>query len=148
MNWPKIRRDYYENFVLSVSGTGFEFKKHATPNTVFDWFKTKLETKKRTSAQNRALHLYFNQLSDQLNSAGYTFTNFLGIELSFTPELIKESIWKPTMQEMFNIKSTTKLTTEMINQLITVFSKHFGERSIYVEFPNWQIFLNKMDGYL
>jgi len=136
MNWDQIRRQFHEE------SEGLEIT-YSIKNDIVNWFKEKTNTKKRTNPQNAALHLYFTMLADQLNNAGYTFTNYLGIEIPFTMELIKESIWKPTMFEMFNIKSTTKLTTKMINELIDVFSKHFGERQIYVEFPNWQSFTQK-----
>ncbi len=144
-NFDKLRREYFENFTVIVSGTGHEFKKTSSPGTIFNWFKEKLTPKTRTNSQNNALHLYFSQLSEQLNNAGYTFTNVLEMEMPFTPELIKESIWKPTQKEMFGIDSTTKLNTEMINKLIDVFSLHFGQRGIFVEFPSWQGFLNKLD---
>lgn len=144
-NWGKLYREYCENFALTTSGTVFEFKKTVNPNTLFNWFKEKLSTKTRSNAQNAALHLYMTQLADQLNNAGYTFTNALGLEIPFTMELIKESIWKPTQKELFNIESTTKLNTEMINKMIDVFSLHFGQKGIYVEFPNFHSFLNKLD---
>jgi hypothetical protein len=144
-NWSKLYKEYCENFTITTSGTPFELKKTVSPNTLFNWFKEKLTTKTRSNAQNAALHLYMTQLAEQLNNAGYTFTNALGLEIPFTMELIKESIWKPTQKELFNIESTTKLNTEMINKMIDVFSLHFGQKGIYVEFPNFQSFLNKLD---
>jgi len=117
----------------------------AKPIHVFHWFKDKLTVVKRTNAQNAAIHLYMTKWANSLNNTGYTFTNALGLEIPFTMELIKESIWKPTQKELFGIKSTTKLTTEMINKMIDVFSLNFGEKGIYVEFPSWQSFLNEQD---
>ena len=100
MNWDKLRREFME-FELNLDPY--------TPITIFNWFKDKLTVKTRSNAQSRALHLYLTQLADQLNNAGYTFTNSIGMELPFTMELIKETIWKPTQKELFNIKSTTQL---------------------------------------
>ena len=146
MNWDKIRRKFFEKFTIKTCGyTKPTFISTLYPDEVFNWFKENLTTKTRTLAQNRSLHLYFKMIADQLNNAGYTFTNPLGMEVPFTMELIKESIVKPTIKGLFNIKSTTKLTTEMINTLIDVFSLEFGKRGIYVEFPNWQSFLNMKD---
>lgn len=144
MKIEAIRRQFFENFTYRDE-TGLHFKKLATPTTIINWFSEKMRSKTRSNAQNNALHLYFSQLAEQLNNAGYTFTNVLGLEMPFTMILIKESIWKPTQKDMFGIDSTTKLTTQMINELIDVFSKHFGERGIYVEFPSFQAFLNKLD---
>lgn len=140
MNWDKLRREYFEQCTDKIEGLP---KINLSPHNLFEWFKNKLTTKTRSNAQNASIHLYMTQWSNQLNNAGYTFTNALGLEIPFTMELIKESIWKPTQKELFNIKSTTKLTTEMINQMIDVFSLNFGKRGIYVEFPSFQAFLNK-----
>jgi hypothetical protein len=145
MNWPKLYREYCENFAVMTNGTPFELKKTVSPSTLFNWFKDKLTKKVRTNSQNAALHLYLTQLAEQLNEAGYTFTTYLGMEVPFTMELIKESIWKPTQKELFDIDSTTKLTSDNINTLIDVFSKAFGERGIYVEWPSIQGLLNKLD---
>lgn len=142
MNWDKIRKEFFEQCTDDIQGIR---KVNLSPHNLFNWFKDKLTVKTRSNAQNRALHMYFAQLAEQLNNAGYTFKNSLDMEIPFTMELIKETIWKPTQKELFNIKSTTQLTTEMINKLIDVFSLEFGKRGIYVEFPNWQIFLNKLD---
>jgi len=137
MNWDKIRREFFEYFNCN---TGLIDKV-----IVFNWFKEKLTPITRTSSQNRALHLYMTKWANSLNNAGYTFTNSLGFEIPFTMELIKESIWKPTQKELFNIKSTKQLTTKMINEMIDVFSMNFGKRGMYVDFPNWQTFLNEID---
>ena len=142
MNWDKISRDFFEECTQTIQGIK---KCTLSPRNIINWFKEKTTKKTRSSAQNRALHLYMTMISDQLNNAGFTFTNALGMEIPFTMTLIKESIWRPTQLEMFGIKSTTKLTTEMINKLIDVFSLHFGQRGIYVEFPNWQSFMNELD---
>lgn len=141
MNIDLMRRQFYENFTEECTN----FNRTVTPSIIFNWFAEKMRSKTRSNAQNNALHLYFSMIADQLNNAGYTFTNALGLEIPFTMTLIKESIWKPTQKDMFGIDSTTKLTTQMINELIDVFSKHFGERGIYVEFPSFQAFLNKLD---
>lgn len=138
MNWAKIRQDFFDqNKELQLTTK--------QKNIIVNWFIEKTTKKIRSNAQNSALHLYFTMLAEQLNEAGHTFTNCLGMEIPFTMELIKESIWKPTQAEMFKLKTTKYLTTEMINKLIDVFSLHFGKRGIYVEFPNWQRFLNRLD---
>lgn len=104
----------------------------------------------RTLSQNNALHLYFDIISEKLNELGWTFVEisfFTGktIEYIWTPELVKEKIWKKIQIDLFAIKSTTKLTTQMINTIIEILNKHFAENRIDIEFPNWQSFLNKID---
>lgn len=104
----------------------------------------------RSNAQNRALHLYFTECAKQFNELGFTFNYhdpFTGhiIEMSWTGEMIKEYIWRPIQLTLFDKKSTTKLTTNEINQIVDILSKHFAENGSDVQFPNWQIFLNKID---
>ena len=96
--------------------------------------------KTRTVLQNSALHLFYTILSDQMNELGMEFhyTGIKGMELTmmWTPLLIKEFIWKPIQIAMFNIESTTKLTTDNINQILDVLTKYFGESGVPIEFPS------------
>ena len=101
--------------------------------------------KTRTNAQNRSLHLYLKMISDQLNNEGHTFQNPIGIEMPYTMLFLKEIYWKPIQKDLFDIDSTKDLTTEMINTIIDVLSKHFGNKGIYVEWPCIQTYLNKID---
>lgn len=93
----------------------------------------------RTSQQNRALHKLFNLLSDQLNELGETYKYVWMdeiIELSFTPELIKESLWRQIQIALFNKQSTTDLNTSEINQIIDILALKFSEWKIPVVMPN------------
>lgn len=93
----------------------------------------------RSNLQNRALHLYFTLVSNELNQLGITY-EWKGLkgsvmETAWTPELVKEFIWRPIQVSMFNIKSTTKIKTGQINQIVDVINKFFGERGVVVSFP-------------
>jgi hypothetical protein len=146
-NRAKIYKEYCENFALTVSGTVFEFKKTVNPNIVFNWIFDKLLPKTRSLSQNRALHLYYDLISQQLNDAGYErevqVVNEI-VNVKYTPEYIKE-FWRTVQLYMFDIKSTRDINTNQINQIIDVFSKHFGQKGIYVEFPSFESFMNKLD---
>lgn len=100
----------------------------------------------RTSQQNKALHLFFTILCQQMNEIGmeHTFLGIKGNEISipYTPFLVKQFIWKQIQVAMFGIESTTKINTEQINQILDVLTKHFGEMNIEISFPN------KFDEYL
>ena len=102
----------------------------------------------RSSLQNRALHLYFNQLANYFNEVGFehTYTGLKGMEISskWTETTIKEVFWKGIQRSMYNIESTTKLTTEQINVIYDAINKavsiRFGKHlpfpsqfSLYVE---------------
>lgn len=98
--------------------------------------------KTRSITQNSALHKYFELISDKLNEMGFTFsyTGLKGFELNikYTPRIVKTMIIKPIMVNMFNIESTTKLTTEMINDIIDVINGYFSSRGEYIPFPSIQ----------
>ena len=58
------------------------------------------------------------------------------LEMRYTPDLVKNHIWRPIQETLFDIKSTTKINTEQINEIMDVLIKFFAERGIVLEFPN------------
>jgi hypothetical protein len=93
----------------------------------------------RSNQQNRALHLFFTILSEQMNENGLEF-NYNGIRgntlsTPYTPHLIKEFVWRPIQKTMFNIESTTKINTVQINQILDVLAVHYSEVGIPINFP-------------
>ena len=102
----------------------------------------------RSVKQNGALHLFFTMVASQLNDLGleYQYTGISGktFELRYTPELVKTFIWKPIQLSLFGFESTTKLTTEEINQILDVIIKFFAEREVLIEFPSIESLLNKL----
>lgn len=101
----------------------------------------------RTARQNSALHLYFTFISNELNDLGIEFqhTGITGntFELRYTPELVKNFIWRPIQISMFDFESTTKLNTEQMNGIIDVITKFFAEKGIVIEFPSIESLINK-----
>ena len=123
------------------------------PNEVVkanDYFKKlmdsecKFELKKvlntRTSQQNRALHLFFTFVSSELNELGLEFTyeglSTKNLTSRYTELIVKEFIWKPIQFSMFNIKSTKKLDTNQMNEIIDVIVSYFGNKGVILQFPN------------
>lgn len=101
----------------------------------------------RSQQQNKALHLYFTLICYNLNELGLEFI-YNGItgkqfSLRYTPELVKEMIFKPIMMAMFDIKTTTKINTLQINEIIDVITKFFGDKGIVLEFPSIENLINK-----
>ena len=94
----------------------------------------------RTSLQNASFHLFFTMITDQLNDLGmeYRYFGVTGKELSmmYTDHIVKEFFWKPIQLALFDIESTTKLTTEQMNAVIDVIINFFAEKGVVVEFPN------------
>ena len=93
----------------------------------------------RSNQQNKAIHLYFTLVSDSLNDSGLYFRNMdlfgLPVEKQWSPELVKEFIWKPIQKTLFDIDSTTKLKTAEINTILDVLANHFAKVGITVHFP-------------
>ena len=103
--------------------------------------------KNRTTAQNRALHLYFTFISDELNNLGLEF-EYQGLKIKdlsipYTPKIVKDFVWRPIQVALFDKESTTKLNSKEMNTIIDVITKFFGERGVYLEFPSIQSLINR-----
>lgn len=94
----------------------------------------------RSSQQNRALHFLFDTAAKKLNSMGISFvySGLKGMEMEtpFTGLIFKEFTWKPIQKTMFGTESTTKLTTQQIDQIFMVLNKFFAERGVELKFPS------------
>lgn len=100
---------------------------------------------KRTTQQNKALHLFFEWIANMFNELGHTYTNPMGIETIWTMLMVKETIWRPLQFSLFGIDSTTKLDTEKINIIADAIILHFSEQGYYLQFPSMESFLNHID---
>lgn len=106
--------------------------------------KKKIELKEvkfnRSTQQNRALHLYYTIISNELNELGleFEYNGVKGTSLSirYTTEIVKNFIWRPIQLALFNVKSTTKINTKEINEIVEVISKYFAEKGIELHFPS------------
>jgi hypothetical protein len=110
-------------------------------------FEVKKVSTSRSSQQNRALHMFFTIISQQLNEMGleYTYSGLTKKQISimYTPHLVKEFVWRPIQIALFGIKSTTKLDTDQINKIIDVLTKFFGDRGVEIEFPSINTLMNQ-----
>ena len=105
-----------------------------------------IKNKTRSSLQNRALHLWYTQLADLLNSKGLDMRTVIrdGIDIQWSAYTIKEHIWRPTMITMFGNKSTKDMKTSDIDAIFNVVSKAISERTgEYLEFPSMESLMNK-----
>lgn len=95
----------------------------------------------RTTNQNKAMHVFFKLLADELNNAGLDQRKVLKPEIAidWTPEAIKSQIWKPIQKALYNKKSTTELDKQMeIDKIHETIMRHLGEKFgvEYIEFPH------------
>lgn len=95
--------------------------------------------KQRTEQQNRALHLFFELLAQELNAAGYTVQLVLAqkMDLDWDKEMVKELLWRPAQKALLRKKSTTELSKqEDIDRVYEHLNRHLGEKfGLHVEFP-------------
>lgn len=113
-----------------------------------DFYKSKgliididLVNNTRSNLQNRALHLYYKHVATALLEVGVNYhyvDEMTGeiMEIPYTGDLVKNFIWRPLQEKMFEIESTTKLTTQMINDILDVLSLWLSEKNKSVTFPN------------
>lgn len=95
----------------------------------------------RTSQQNKAIHTYFTLLAEELNSAGLDMRIVLkpSYQIWWTPESIKENIWKPVQEAMYKKQSTTELTKKEIDKVYEQINQLLAEKwGVSVPFPSNQ----------
>ena len=105
---------------------------------------TKNKIPKRTKNQNAALHLYFTHIAEALNSEGYDVRVVLqvisekGIDMMWSPTLVKELLWRRIQKKYLGKKSTTELDSlGDITQIYDIMNKFLAE-NFYIseEFPS------------
>ena len=126
---PKIKKDLERGVKY--------FEKLCEGNTPFE---VKTLSNSRTAQQNRALHLYFKFISDELNNLGLEFTyqglNISNLSTRYTEKIVKDFIWRPIQVALFDVESTTKINTKQMNEVIDVITKYFAEKGVKLIFPN------------
>lgn len=98
-----------------------------------------MEEELRTLKQNKAIHKYFSLLSEEFNNAGLSMTKVLkpGIDIDWTPEMIKKYLWKPVQDTMLDKKSTTKLNTKEVSKIYETLNRLTAQKfGISVVFPS------------
>ena len=104
------------------------------------------EEKQRTIKQNRALHLLFNQLSEELNNAGLDMRKTLKptINIPWSGNSIKEYLWRPIMKSQLGKESTTELNTKDIDEVFETINRHLGEKfGFNIAFPSIESIIDK-----
>lgn len=101
------------------------------------------EREKRTYHQNRALHLWFEMVAQELNAAGYTVQLVLKekVDIDWDKDKVKELLWRTAQQAITGKKSTTELwKTEDIDKIYEHLNRHLGEKfGVHIPFPTHEI---------
>jgi len=94
----------------------------------------------RTGQQNRGMHKFFSMLSETLNLAGLEMKLILkgDTQIWWTPDSVKEYLWRPIQKSMFGKESTTELDKQIEidkihEQLMHILGEKHGVE--YIPFP-------------
>lgn len=92
----------------------------------------------RTGAQNRALHTYFTMVSDALNDAGLDIRAVIKeeVEIPWTPENVKEYLWKPVQKLAVQKEHTRELTKAEVSEVWEIFNRHIAKHGVFIDFPH------------
>lgn len=94
----------------------------------------------RTTAQNSALHLFFTMIAKELNKQGLSIPKVLKADVKFSPDAVKDFMWRPIQKAITSKESTTKLEKQEIDQVYEVLNKLLGEKfGIFVPFPSIEV---------
>lgn len=110
-----------------------------------------MDKRKRTEAQNNALHLYFEMIAEALNREGFDVRIVLqviaekGVDMMWSKELVKELLWRKVQKKYLGKHSTTELDsvgeiTEIYDMLNKFLSEHFF---IATPFPSLESLMEK-----
>ncbi|QDP54015.1 MAG: hypothetical protein Unbinned1502contig1001_2 [Prokaryotic dsDNA virus sp.] len=84
----------------------------------------------RTNKQNNALHAYLRDVSEQMCARGMDMREVLKptVEITPTMQIVKDYMWKPIQEKVLDKASTADLTTQEVDMVYQVISKHLAEK--------------------
>ena len=93
--------------------------------------------KSRSLSQNSAAHLFFSNLRDTLNDAGFEQHVFFkpGFFVNWNSEGVKENIWKPVQMAVCGEHSTTKPTRAQYLEIYEHVNRLLSGKGIHVPWP-------------
>lgn len=101
----------------------------------------------RTLKQNKALHMAFTLLADELNGAGLDMKKVLKVDIPWTPKTVKEFLYRPIMKAMLHKESTTELDTKEISDVWEVLTRELAEKKgiAAIPFPSEETTINYLN---
>ena len=94
---------------------------------------------RRTSKQNRAMHLLFRFIAQALNENNLFLSRELlksEYEAAWTGEMVKELIWRPVQKRLTGKKSTRDITTEELQKILEAVQMALSKIGLYVSMPS------------
>jgi len=109
-----------------------QFKEHG-------YLRTDTKTgKQRTNLQNACLHLYCEQIADELTDRGINFKMFFEqeFEVPWTMQIVKDNVWRPVQVAICDKKSTTKPLTTEYNKIYEFLNLKLSEWGFHIPWPS------------
>jgi hypothetical protein len=106
------------------------------------------EEKPRTTSQNKALHLLYELIAQELNDHGLDMRVVLKpeVDIPWSKETVKNFIWRPIQKAQLGKESTTELTTKEVQEVTETINRHFGEKfGLHVPFPSVEELIHRDD---
>jgi|TARA_R110000765_G_C18622158_1_gene571808 hypothetical protein len=100
----------------------FEDHKYVT----FSW----VIGKKRSQAQNNALHLWLSHLAGVLNDSGLDMKKVLkpDVDIPWSQKTAKEYLWRPVQEAVLGKESTTEPTTSEMGEVYETLNRHLAAK--------------------
>jgi len=107
------------------------------------------KVKIRTLPQNAAMHLWFTQLAEALNAAGWDMKKVIRFDILWTEFNVKENLWRPVQEAEFGKRSTTELATDEVSKIYEIINREIGIRTgVSVPFPSEEEMLARLDNQI
>lgn len=109
-----------------------QFKEHK-------YLRVEVKTgKQRSPTQNRCVHLYCEQVAENLTDAGITFDMFFkpGFEVPWNMLTVKNNIWRPIQIAICDKISTTEPLTTDYTEIYEYVNLKLAKYSIHVPWPS------------
>tara|TARA_R110000822_G_scaffold182072_1_gene321738 strand:+ start:431 stop:847 length:417 start_codon:yes stop_codon:yes gene_type:complete len=117
-----VNSEFTKDQFLEYAEKLFEDHKYVT----FTW----VIGKKRSQAQNNALHLWLAHLAGVLNDAGLDMKKTLKpqADIPWTADRAKEFLWRPVQKVVLEKESTTEPTASEMVLVYEVLNRHLIEK--------------------
>lgn len=86
--------------------------------------------KQRTCQQNKALHVWLDQVAKTLNTAGLDMRTVLeakSVDVLWTSASVKEVLWRPVFKAMTTEESSIDASTKDYHSVCEVLTRHLGQ---------------------
>ena len=103
--------------------------------------------KQRTNSQNRALHKWYELVSEELNNAGYSVIKTLkpSVEIDWNATLFKELMWRPIQKAVTKKGSSSELSSGELQIVWETINRHLGQKlGIHTPFPTLEVMIEQL----